>query len=118
MLTSPDEKISRKSVPEKVRRIVETVFGCKWSLTILMVIQSGTNRPGAITRKIEGLSPKVMNHCLSKLIEFSIIKKNSFPEVPPRVEYEITAFGQRFMGLYDMLDTLSEELAQSESEQT
>ncbi|MDJ0838279.1 MAG: helix-turn-helix domain-containing protein [Acidobacteriota bacterium] len=111
MTESLGKKISRKSVPEKVRRIVETIFACKWSLTILCVIQDGINRPGAIHRSIEGLSPKVMNHCLSKLLEFSILEKKSYPEVPPRVEYEITDFGERFLKLFDLLDILADEMA-------
>ena len=107
-------KMSRKSVPEKVRRITETIFACKWSFTILTVVQNGTVRPGAICRCIEGLSPKVMNHCLGKLVDFSILQKKAYPEIPPRVEYLFTAFGLRFMGIFDLLDELSHELAEDE----
>ena len=99
-----DKKMLRKSVPERVRRIVETVFACKWSLTILTVVQTGICRPGAICRNVEGMSPKVMNHCLSRLVEFSILRKRSYPEVPPRVEYEFTRFGLRFMGIFELLE--------------
>ena len=112
-----EKKISRKSVPEQVRRIVETVFACKWSLSILVQIQNGINRPGAIWRSIEGLSPKVMNFCLGKLLEFDILEKESFPEIPPRVEYRFTPFGLRFMALFDLLEDLAEAFDTDESNQ-
>lgn len=111
-----NKKISRKTVPENVRPIVETVFGCKWSLTILHVIQMGIHRPGAICRSIDGLSPKVMNFCLGKLTSFSILEKHSFAEVPPRVEYALTPFGLRFMAMFDYLEGLAQDLAQEQAE--
>ncbi len=111
MAETLEKKILRKAVPEQVRSIVESVFACKWSLTILLVIDGGTCRPGAIVRAIEGLSPKVMNQCLVKLIEFAILEKQAFPEIPPRVEYAITPFGRRFMGLFTLIDQLAEDLA-------
>ena len=95
-----------------MRRLVETIFACKWSLTILTVMQTGTCRPGALHKSIEGLSPKVMNQCLAKLVEFSIVSKTAYPEVPPRVEYAITPFGQRFMVMFDLLDEIAQDLAE------
>ena len=115
MAPTQDKKFSRKSVPENVRRIVETIFGCKWSLTILVAIQADIRRPGAMTRTIEGLSTKVMNQCLSRLLEFNIVEKRTFAEIPPRVEYHITPFGNKFMKLFDVLDALSAELADDEA---
>ena len=89
---------------------METVFACKWSLTILTAIDEGIDRPGAIARSIEGLAPKVMHFCLSKLVELDILAKKSYPEIPPRVEYEITEFGRRFMEIFAYLDRLEEQL--------
>lgn len=103
------QKIERKSVPLAVRSAVETTLGCKWSLTILYLLDRGVNRPGRIVRSAEGLTTKVMNHCLSKLMEFRIIEKTSFPEIPPRVEYYITPYGRKFMRIFDVLEDLSQE---------
>ena len=110
LMAAADKKFSRISTPERVRRIVETVFACKWSLTILTAIGEGINRPGAITRSIEGLTPKVMNFCLSRLLDFGILEKQVYPEVPPRVEYAITDFGGQFMEIFEVLDRLEAQL--------
>ena len=86
--------------------IVEHTLGCKWMLKVLYLIREGTNRPGAITRSVEGLSTKVLNERLSNLVNFGIIKKISYPGIPPRVEYEFTEFGLRFIKILDTIDEL------------
>lgn len=115
-MVEPAKIFSRISSPERLRRMVETIFACKWSLTILHLIQNDINRPGAMVRSVEGLTPKVMNHCLGKLLEFSIIEKEVFPQVPPRVEYKVTEFGLRFQKIFAVLDELEEELEPSKQE--
>jgi DNA-binding HxlR family transcriptional regulator len=110
-LADLENKISRKTVPLEIRSAVETTLGCKWSLTILYLLDQGINRPGQIARSVDGLAPKVMNTCLAKLLEFHFVEKKSFPEIPPRVEYHITGHGRKFMRIYDVLEELSHDLS-------
>ena len=90
----------------KVAYIVEHTLGCKWMLEVLRMIRTGVNRPGAMTRSIEGLTTKVLNERLSDLLKFGIVEKISYPEIPPRVEYALTEFGQQFVCILDMIDEL------------
>jgi DNA-binding HxlR family transcriptional regulator len=80
-------------------RMVEDIVGCKWSLSVLGLISSGVHRPGAMQRRVPGLTAKVLNERLRKLLRFGIIERQIFAEVPPRVEYRLTAFGRRFDGV-------------------
>ena len=80
-------------------RMVEDIIGCKWSLTVLGLIAAGVNRPGAMQRRVEGLTAKVLNERLRKLLRFKIIERQVYAEVPPRVEYRLTAFGRKFDGV-------------------
>ena len=50
---------SRKSAPEKSARMVETIVGCKWSLTVYNLLNNDINRPGEMVRSVEGLTTKV-----------------------------------------------------------
>jgi DNA-binding HxlR family transcriptional regulator len=91
--------------------MVQYIVGCKWSIQILTLIRQGVERPGAITRSIDGLTTKVQNDCLNKMLSFGILEKVSYPEVPPRVEYKLTDFGQRFIGILDAVAELQREIA-------
>ena len=89
-----------------VTHMVENVIGCKWSLTVIDLVQRGIHRPGAMEHAVPGLSSKVLNERLRKLVRFGILEKNSYPESPPRVEYELTDFGKRFSKILDSIDAL------------
>lgn len=91
-------------------RMVEDIVGCKWSLTVLALVRDGVNRPGAMEHAVPGLSAKVLNERLRKLQRFGILAKTSYPEVPPRVEYALTPFGRKFVGVLDEVETLEREL--------
>jgi DNA-binding HxlR family transcriptional regulator len=86
--------------------MVEEVVGCKWSLTVLTLISQGVCRPGAIQRRVEGLTAKVLNERLRKLRLFGIIEREAFDEVPPRVEYRLTSFGKRFNRIIEQVAAL------------
>lgn len=104
-------KFSRKSAPEKSARMVETIVGCKWSLTVYNLLNNDINRPGEMVRNVEGLSTKVLNSCLKKNIEFGILARETFNEIPPRVEYKVTDFGNKFIKILDELETLQNEIS-------
>ena len=99
-----------KPTPPNVARMVEDIVGCKWSLAVLGAVRVGVRRPGAMEHAIEGLSKKVLNERLNKLVRYGILEKQAYPEVPPRVEYRFTPFGDRFCGVLDGIDALQREL--------
>ena len=108
-----ENKISRKLSPEKSARMVETIYGCKWSLTVYQLLNQGINRPGEMVRNVEGLSTKVLNACLKKNTEFGIVERIAFNEIPPRVEYKVTPFGSKFIRILDELEKLQDEINQT-----
>ena len=104
------KKFSRRSAPARSARMVETIFGCKWSLTVYQLLESGINRPGEMVRSVEGLSTKVLNECLRRNTEFGILERVAYNEVPPRVEYKVTDFGSKFIRVLDEIEKLQEEI--------
>lgn len=92
-----------------VKFMVEDVVGCKWSMTILDMLEQGINRPGLMTRDQEGLSTKVLNERLKKLLKYGVISKEEFNEIPPRVEYNFTAFGQKFLSIIKAIRELEDQ---------
>jgi DNA-binding HxlR family transcriptional regulator len=94
-----------------VARMVEDIVGCKWSLAVLGAVRGGIVRPGAIEHSIDGLSKKVLNQRLTKLVRYGILSKTSWAEKPPRVEYALTTFGIRFCRVLDDIEALQRETA-------
>jgi DNA-binding HxlR family transcriptional regulator len=111
LMKTNEEKFSRRVPPRHIGRMVETVVGCKWSLTVVDLVQRDIRRPGAMERAVEGLTAKVLNDCLRLLVDYGVLEKQSFAEVPPRVEYHFTPFGRKFVETFKILDDLEEELA-------
>jgi DNA-binding HxlR family transcriptional regulator len=110
-LMSRQEKIfSRQSAPERTARMVETIYGCKWSLTVYQLLANDIKRPGEMVRSVEGLTTKVLNECLRKNVAFGIIERIAYPEIPPRVEYVVTPFGRKFIRILDELGKLQKEI--------
>ena len=66
------------AAPLNVSRMVEDIVGCKWSLAVLGAVRGGVRRPGAMEHAIEGLSKKVLNERLSKLVRFGILEKQAY----------------------------------------
>jgi DNA-binding HxlR family transcriptional regulator len=110
IIEMPEIKLIQRKTPLKVATMVETIYGCKWSLTVYALLREGINRPGAMVRAIEGLSTKVLNECLRKNVEFGILEKSTFHEIPPRVEYLVTPFGEKFLKILDQIEQLNEQI--------
>ncbi len=109
-MKTKEKLFSRKSAPARSARMVETIYGCKWSLTVYQLLANGINRPGAMVRSVDGLTTKVLNTCLQRNTKFGILERVTFNEVPPRVEYKVTPFGTKFIRILDELEKLQIEI--------
>lgn len=63
-------------------------------------------------RSIEGLTTKVLNERLRKLVGYGFLQRRAFPEIPPRVEYQLTEFGERLTGVLKAIENLDAAIAQ------
>lgn len=90
--------------------MVESIVGCKWSLIVLQLVQHGVNRPGAMERAVPGLTAKVLNERLRKLVRFGIFQRIVFPVTPLHVEYRLTPFGRKFVKVLRGIERLQREL--------
>lgn len=82
-----------------------SVVGGKWKPLILWQLHEGPKRHGQLRRSIAGVSEKVLTQQLRELQSHGIVEREVFAEVPPRVEYSLTALGQ---SLNDALRTLGD----------
>lgn len=88
------------------REMLLDCLACKWSLRLMQEIDNGVNRPGQLVRQIDGLSTKVMNESLQRLIDYQVLVKKVFDQKPLRVEYELTPFGREVLEALQSLSAL------------
>jgi DNA-binding HxlR family transcriptional regulator len=105
-----EKKSSLRTRDRDVGAMVEDIVKCKWSLTVLRLIEEGVTRPGAMERSVPGLTPKVLNERLRKMLRFQIVERRVFPVTPPRVEYRFTRFGRKFASLLGQIRRLQQAI--------
>lgn len=93
-------------------RRLEDVVGCKWSAAVLAAIGRGVTRPGQLERFIPGISTKVLNERLRKLLDYELIVRSEFAGKVMRVEYGLTPTGRQLTAILDQIRDLDEAHAQ------
>lgn len=93
---------ARCSTPEPTPEIIclcsiEGIMGVlskKWALLIVTTIGNhGVLRYGELEKKMEGISPKTLSDRLKELEGANLVIRETFSEIPPRVEYSLTKEG-------------------------
>ena len=80
------------------------LLGKKWTLHIIKELSwHGKKRFSELKRALNGVSPKTLTERLRELEREDVIIRIAYPEVPPRVEYDLTEKGQ---GLSNSIDSI------------
>lgn len=66
----------------------------KWSLLVIDALADGPVRNGALMRRIDGISQKMLTATLGKLAGLRLVERHSRATVPPYVDYRLTPLGQ------------------------
>ena len=86
-----------------IRNVLSRV-GDKWSMLVLFTLESNDNqRFKELQRNIPDISQKMLTATLKMLEADGLIRREVFPEVPPRVEYSLTKKGNSLLPLIDNL---------------
>ncbi|NRF90118.1 winged helix-turn-helix transcriptional regulator [Paenibacillus frigoriresistens] len=70
------------------------VIGGKWKLVILCHLMDGVKRFGELKRGMPDITQKMLTQQLRELEDDGIIHREVFVQVPPKVEYSLTKYGQ------------------------
>lgn len=79
----------------------------KWKAVILCHLNEGPKRFLELQRITCGISQKVLNEKLTELEKDDLIYKTTYPEVPPRVEYQLTKKGAELFPALDLIQKWS-----------
>ena len=111
------KKEEKKSIIEicPIRNVVAR-FGNKWALLVVFILnENGSTRFNQLARQIPDISTKVLsNTTLWQILEADgLVKRTVFPEVPIRVEYELTATGKSLVPIIISLTEWAQNNMQS-----
>ena len=84
-------------------------IGGKWKPIIIFMIRNGANRFGIMQRSIEGISKQMLTKQLRELEADGILDRTIYAEIPPRVEYSITDYGETLMPIIDSMSAWGRE---------
>lgn len=80
------------------------VLGGSWKMTIVKHLLAGPVRYGELRRRVGDVTPRVLTRQLRELEQDGIVVRHAYPEVPPRVDYSLTAVGEGLRGFVTELD--------------
>jgi DNA-binding HxlR family transcriptional regulator len=89
-LTQAEDRLAR----EVLERIT-----ARWSLSVMRVLAAanGPLRFSRVLERVEGISQKALTQTLRTLERDGLITRTLYPQVPPRVEYELTTLGRELL---------------------
>jgi DNA-binding HxlR family transcriptional regulator len=79
------------------RRLLDLI-GDTWTVLVIGTLAAGPARYSAIERRIDGISQKMLTQTLRALERDGLVTRTVYPEIPPKVEYELTDAGRSLQG--------------------
>lgn len=80
-----------------IRNVVAPI-GDKWSILILFALVDGPDRFNSLRSRIEGVSQRMLTQTLRDLERDGFVLRTVYPQVPVKVEYELTELGKGLSG--------------------
>ena len=77
------------------------IISGKWTLLIIRDLAEGRSRFCELERSLDGISPRTLSLRLRALEAEGIIRRRTYAEVPPRVEYRLTAKGEALVPMIE-----------------
>lgn len=88
---------------------VQKVIRGKWTMVILYFLSQQVLRFGELDRKMPMVTQAYLTKELRLLEDYGLVQRHVYPEVPPRVEYSLTAMGQKFVPVLKALEQFATE---------
>ena len=97
-----------KTLPACPVETTLTLISDKWKVLILRDLLPGTKRFGELKRSVGNVSQKVLTAQLRQMEDSGLLVRTVYPEVPPKVEYELTDLGYSLSPILDAMRTWGE----------
>ena len=81
-----------------------SLIGGKWKLLLLRNLKDRPWRFNELLRDLDGISQKVLTDSLRQMIDDGLVYRHDYQEMPPKVEYGLTALGREMLPIIDALE--------------
>jgi DNA-binding HxlR family transcriptional regulator len=85
------------------------IIGAKWTALLVHDLSEGPRRFSELEHSCAGISPRTLSERLRALEQEGIVDRRSYPESPPRVEYELTAKGASLLPIIEQMRRFGHE---------
>lgn len=85
--------------------VAVSVVGGTWKLTVIKHLMEGTQRFGELGRLVPSANRKTLTRQLRELEEDGVVHREVYPEVPPKVEYSLTALGRELVPVIEAMNS-------------
>lgn len=75
------------------RQVLDRI-GDRWTVLVVGALGDGPLRYSAIADRVQGVSQKMLTQTLRSLERDGLVTRTHYPQIPPRVEYELTEAGR------------------------
>ena len=92
-----------KEIPACPVEMTLQLIGDKWKVLIIRDLLDGTKRFNELMRSVTGITQKVLTSNLRSMENDGLLTRKVYPEVPPKVEYTLTATGYSLKPILDSM---------------
>lgn len=117
MQTEPDDALVADVFARACtsRSLLADVTG-RWGSLAVLALADGTARFGALRRRVDGVSEKMLSQTLQALERDGVVVRDVVSTAPPRVEYALTPLGRRIAArLRDLVEVLEASVGEVEA---
>ena len=86
-----------------------TLLSGRWKIALVWYVHTGLNRFGRLQQKMPGITTKMLSQQLRELEQDGLLTRTVYAQVPPRVEYALTALGCALLPILEQLQTWGEQ---------
>ncbi|MEO1211154.1 MAG: helix-turn-helix domain-containing protein [Cyanobacteria bacterium J06638_20] len=118
-LSEADAESRLDATGERLTCAVETtldIIGGRWKVLILHELLKGVRRFNELHRALNGVTQKMLTQQLRELEDAGIVHREVYPQVPPKVEYSLTALGRTLEPILDAMHNWGNQYNQSRLE--
>ena len=101
-----------KKTQKNITDIVFDIIGDHWKVKIVECLLNGTKRFGELRKSVGDITQKVLTSNLRKLEDRGVLIRKVYAQIPPKVEYRLTAMGKKLKPIIDSMFEWSNEYSE------